>query len=151
MTGRWIWTASGVALAGCGFFGLLADARGPGVFGWTLWIVSGAVVHDGVLLPIVLLAGFLVGRWVSPRWRGPLRAGLVVSGMVTVVALPFVLGLGRTADLPSALPLDYGRGLLITVGVVWAAVLVIATAHLLRPGASAPTVRTPPARPTSVE
>ncbi|HCT79726.1 MAG TPA: hypothetical protein DGT23_24810 [Micromonosporaceae bacterium] len=53
---------------------------------------------------------------------------MFISTTVVVVALPAVLGYGRTGDLPSALPRDYGRGLLFVLGLIWltaAAVLIV--------------------------
>ena len=40
------------------------------------------------------------------------------------MAFPFVLGAGRLPDNPSKFPRDYGRGLLIVLGVVWLTVVV---------------------------
>ena len=75
---------------------------------------------------MVALAGVLVTGVVTGRPRPYVQAGLILTGVVTLVALPFALGKGRTADLPSALPLNYGRGLTITVGVIWLAVGLVA-------------------------
>jgi hypothetical protein len=43
---------------------------------------------------------------------------------VGVVALPLVLGLGRSADNASLLPRPYGRGLLLILALVWSAAAV---------------------------
>ncbi len=90
------------------------------------------VLHDGLLLPLFLVAGLLVHRLVPPRPRAIVQAALIVTASVTLVALPLVLGYGRTADNPSALPLDYGRGLLLTLVVIWLAAAVAAGALLIR-------------------
>jgi hypothetical protein len=82
------------------------------------------VVDDAVLLPACLLVGVLVHRVVPLRARPAVQAAFIASASVTLVALPLVLGYGRVADNPSALPLDYGRGLLITLSAIWAAALV---------------------------
>jgi hypothetical protein len=59
-------------------------------------------------------------------------AAAYLSGALIAVALPLVLGLGRTPDEPSALPLNYGRGLLISLAVVWLAAAAIAATALFR-------------------
>jgi hypothetical protein len=93
------------------------------------------VLHDGVLLPVFLVAGVLVHRFVPARGRAVVQAALIASASVTLVALPLTLGYGRIADSPSALPLDYGRGLLVTLSVIWAAALTATvTRHLLHRG-----------------
>jgi len=45
------------------------------------------------------------------------------------VAFPLVAGYGRRSDNPSIQPLDYSRGLLITLAAVWLAVVTIALVH----------------------
>jgi hypothetical protein len=42
-----------------------------------------------------------------------------VTAAVTVVALPFMLGYGRRADVPSALPRNYIGGYTLIVSAVW--------------------------------
>lgn len=77
------------------------------------WMVGLTVAHDLVLAPLVLLAG------VGTRRRPWLAGGLLVSGVVALVAFPVVRGYGRLPGNPSLLPRDYTRGLLLTLGVVW--------------------------------
>jgi hypothetical protein len=47
-----------------------------------------------------------------------------VAGLVTLATLPTVLALGRRADNPSILPLEYGRNLLIVLALVGLITLV---------------------------
>ena len=84
------------------------------------------IAHDGFVLPAAIAIGALLHRFV-PAWaRVPAQGALFVSATVTVVALPFVLGYGRSADLPSALPLQYGRGLAVTLAAIWAVPALLA-------------------------
>ncbi|OJF09708.1 hypothetical protein BG844_36175 [Couchioplanes caeruleus subsp. caeruleus] len=82
----------------------------------------GAVIgaHDGVLLPVVIGAGALL----HPIHR-LVRAALLISLCVTLVALPLVLGRGRVPDNPSVLPLPYGQGLLVVLVATWVTTLVL--------------------------
>jgi hypothetical protein len=77
--------------------------------------------HDAVFLPVVIAVGAVIGRFVPVSARTIVRIALLVSLAVTVVALPFVGGRGRRPDEPSALPLNYGRGLVIVLAAVWLA------------------------------
>jgi hypothetical protein len=106
-------------------FGLISMFTVPSAGGLelALWLVGGAVVHDLVLAPAVLAAGWAVARFVPPGARGPAQTGLVVSAVLTAFALPFVLGFGERADNPSFLPRNYGAGLLVLLGLTWAAVV----------------------------
>jgi hypothetical protein len=108
--------AIGVGFVLLGLFGLLtaADVEPKG---WAMWFVGVAVVHDGILVPCVLLIGALTTRVPSP-YKRPIQWTLLVGGVVGLVALPFVLGYGRRADNPSVLPLSYGRNLLIVLAVI---------------------------------
>lgn len=129
---------------------LILAALGVAAMGYALWSALGSpdiiptrnggflllilVLDDGLLLPVSLAGGALVHRFVPPRLRAIVQAALIVTASVTLVALPLVLGYGRTADNPSALPLDYGRGLLLTLVVIWAAAAVaVAIAIRRRP------------------
>lgn len=108
--------AAGTALIGYGLSGIVADVP---VRRWAAWFVGAAVLHDGVLVPAVLAAGVVTG-WIPVAYRRVLRGALVVAACVTAVAIPLVLGYGRRPDVPSQLPLPYGRNLAIVVGVIGA-------------------------------
>jgi hypothetical protein len=77
--------------------------------------------HELVLMPIVLLTAVLIGWFVTARARPVIQAAIIASAALTVIALPGVLGYGRSADLPSALPRHYGYGLLIILLIIWSA------------------------------
>ena len=91
-------------------------------------IFLGAVLlgHDWLLMPVAIAVGALLTRTVPGQARAATAAAAYISGALIAVALPLVLGLGRTPDEPSALPLNYGRGLLISLAVVWLAAAAIA-------------------------
>jgi len=103
-----------IAIGGIGMafavIGALTDADLNG--GALLFLIGVLVAHDGLLMPLTILIGALLGRIVPLRWRALVRAALLACLAVTIVAFPLVLGRGRAADNPSLLPLHYGRGLL---------------------------------------
>jgi hypothetical protein len=94
--------------------GAVADLGGK-LGGVLIFLVGVLVVHDGIWLPLVLMTGTVLNRLVPPRYQGPVRIGAIVAVAVTVPALPLAFGRGRTADNPSALPLDYGRNLALVL------------------------------------
>jgi hypothetical protein len=109
--------AVGIAGIGIGVTILLTDPNVRDPLDVVAWLAAVVLVHDGVLVPLVLLLGAAL------RARGPLRAGLIVGGALTAVALPVLL---RPGPVPvSLLPLDYLRNWLIALGAV-AAVTVLA-------------------------
>ncbi|MEU8607671.1 hypothetical protein AB0C29_06690 [Actinoplanes sp. NPDC048791] len=94
--------------------------------GVLLFLAAVLVGHDAVLLPATIAGGAIIGRFAPRRFLPGIRAAAIISLAVGVVALPLVLGYGRSGDNPSVLPLAYGRGLLLVLAVTWAAALVSA-------------------------
>ncbi|MEU0554215.1 hypothetical protein [Dactylosporangium maewongense] len=128
---RALLVALGLAAAGYGAYGLLTDG-GANPLGQLVFAAVLLAGHDFLVVPAVVLAGVALTRWVPRPARGPVRAALVVSAAVTVVALPFVIGAGRVPGNPSAFPQSYGRGLALVVAVVWAVAGAWTVANLRR-------------------
>ncbi|RXS85358.1 hypothetical protein EST92_08480 [Streptomyces sp. TM32] len=103
--------AAGVALMGVGV-SLVTDVRDP--LDVLVWLGGAVLLHDAVIAPFVLLAGWVLVRGGG---RGPVRGALLVAGALTTVALPVLLRPGKTANA-SVLPLDYPRNWLIAVVTV---------------------------------
>jgi hypothetical protein len=122
---RRILVAGGLALIGVGLAGVL---REPAVAAWPYFrfLAVSLVFADVFVMPVALVAGAIAARTLPGWLRVPVQAGLYASAAVTLVALPLLLGYGRDPALPSALPRDYPRGLLIVLAVVWMAVLSVA-------------------------
>ncbi|MFF4651508.1 hypothetical protein [Streptomyces sp. NPDC001380] len=108
---------------------MLGDPYVHEPLGVVRWAVAAVVLHDGVWVPLVLLAGLATGRLLPPGLRGPVRAGLLTATALTAVALPVLLRSGEDHGNPSLLPLDYLRGWLVCLAAVAAAT---AAAVLLR-------------------
>ena len=117
MKGRVTIGAVGLAGIGTGAAILLTDPNIRDPLDVVVWLAAVVLLHDGVLVPLVLLLGAAL------RARGALRGGLIVGGCLTAVALPVLL---RPGPAPvSLLPLDYLRNWLIALGAV-AVVTVLA-------------------------
>jgi hypothetical protein len=131
----------GALLIAYAISGALTDGDLKG--GALIFLVAVLVVHDGLLLPLFIGVGVLIGKVMPPRLRAPVRVAAVISLAVTVVALPLVLGRGRVPDNPSILPLNYGRGLLVVYTAVWVtcAGLVVARHQLHRLRRARPAVK----------
>jgi hypothetical protein len=82
------------------------------------FLLGGALAHDLVLAPAVLLIGTLIARMVRGRWRAPLQAILFIWGALALFALPLVRGYGRMHRNPTSLPHDYGANLAVVLAVV---------------------------------
>jgi hypothetical protein len=122
-TARRALIGSGALLIAYAVSGALADDDVK--FGALVFLVVVLVAHDGLLLPLTIGAGALIGRIVPPAARGGVRTAAVISLAVTIVAFPLVLGRGRVPDNPSVLPLPYGRGLLVVYALIWVTTAVV--------------------------
>ncbi|MFG2717699.1 hypothetical protein ACGFW5_05215 [Streptomyces sp. NPDC048416] len=93
-----------------------------------VWLAGAAVLHDGIVAPLVLAVGLLTG---GLKNRGLLRGALLTAGCLTLIALPVLLRPLPTAN-PSVLPLDYVRGLLISLAVLLALTLLLGAVRRVR-------------------
>ncbi|WP_138735264.1 hypothetical protein [Modestobacter excelsi] len=115
---RWLFLLPGLAAALYGAHGLLtAGSRVP--LAWLTWFVGSALLHDLVLAPVWVGLGWLSARLVPRAARPAVVVGAAVIGVLTLVALPFVLGYGADPANDSFLPRDYGRHLLLLALAVW--------------------------------
>jgi hypothetical protein len=124
----WLSGALGTVLIGFGVRGLLHDPGATRPAELARWFFGAGVIHDFAWIPLTLLAG-VVTRLLPPIARTPVRIGLAASAVLTIVTWPLVQRWGASAANPSALPLDYGRNLVVTLLVCW---LVVACTIAVR-------------------
>ncbi|WP_261992279.1 hypothetical protein [Streptomyces sp. MS191] len=108
---RWATGGLGLVMIGIGAWRIAVQPAPAEVW---VWLAGAVVLHDAILAPLVLVVGLLlVGR----RDRGLLRGAAIVAGSVLLVTLPLLLRPGAPPN-PSALPLPYGRNLVIVLAAV---------------------------------
>ena len=129
---RWLFLLPGLAAVLYGAQGLLTAGGRVPLGSWLTWFVGSALVHDLVVAPLWTGLGWLSVRVLPRAARPALVVGTAVSGVLTLVALPFVLGAGRDPLNPSFLPREYGQTLLVLVVVVLALSAAWATGAVLR-------------------
>ena len=88
------------------------------------WIVGAAVVNDALVVPLAMGAAWLARRMTPARAWPPMRSGLLATGVVLLVAWPFVRGYGRDPTIPSLLDRNYAVGVAAAIGATWIAVAV---------------------------
>ena len=115
---RWLFLLPGLAAVGYGSSGLLTAGDRVPLGSWATWFVGGALVHDLVIAPLWIGLGWVAARVLPRPARPPVVVAAAVSGVLTLVALPFVLGFGADPLNPSFLPREYGRNLLVLVVAV---------------------------------
>ncbi len=82
-----------------------------------VWLIAAVLIHDGVVSPAVLGAGWVVKR-LPPRPRRFVQAGLVVSGMLIVVAAPLINRQGTQVASKGLLLRDYAANLALLLALV---------------------------------
>ena len=100
------------------------------------WLIAIVIIHDGIVSPVIIGVGALLDRLVPPRARSFIQGGLIMAGMVTVIAIPMIIKQGTYPPVKALLEQNYGRNLGILLGLIAALCLVgyaIRVAHDHRP------------------
>ncbi|HEX6360890.1 hypothetical protein [Actinophytocola sp.] len=105
----------------------------------TAWFIGGPLLHDGIVAPLVGLTGLLLTRVTPTPWRTPVLTGMALSGMLALLAIPFLWRPFGTGANPGLHDRNYGAALTIALSAVW---LAVATAGLTRQIRSARSART---------
>ena len=114
----------GLPLLVVGVLGAVADGDRTKPFELARWVVGADLAHDLVLAPVVVGVSWLVGRIVPPVARGPVRWAAATTGVLCLIAWPFVRGYGRNETVPSLLDRNYATGLAAYVAAIWFLALV---------------------------
>jgi hypothetical protein len=129
---RWLFLLPGLAALVYGAHGLLTAGRRVPLDSWLTWFLGSALLNDLVIAPVWIVLGWLSARLLPHAARPAVVVGAAVSGVLTLVALPFVLGYGADPANPSFLPRHYGLTLLVLVLLVWALTAVAAVVAVRR-------------------
>ena len=116
----WIGVVLGGGVLVYGIAGALAEADRTKPAALARWVLSGLLLHDLVLAPLVGVAGVLVARATPRLARAPVQAALIASAVVLTVASPALLGLSDRPGNPTIHPIDYGTATTTVLAVVWA-------------------------------
>lgn len=132
-SGPFFWTClvAGVGIVGYGLAGAWADRADTRPAGLGVWLAGSGVAHDALVAPVLVVAALVTGR-LPVAARLPVRLGLALSVLLTVLFWPVVRGWGRSPSVPSALPLDYGRNLVVVLALVWLTAGVTVVVRIVR-------------------
>ena len=121
----WVSAALGwVIILGVGLRGILGHRIDTRPAQLARFVVGGALLHDTLVAPAVILIGFAVAKLVRGPARAPIQAALVVSAVVALYAYPLVRAYGRSTHNPTSVPRNYAWNLALVLGIVWAAACV---------------------------
>jgi hypothetical protein len=121
---RIILVIAGIGLGLFGIFRLTTEIPLGNLLWLLVWLAVAVAVHDGVLSPLVVGMGWLLRRLVPDRARRYLQFALIMSGLVTVIALPLIYLRGSQPEVKALLLRNYGANLALIVSAI--AVLTLA-------------------------
>ena len=139
----WISAAVGWAVIAWGVRGVLQHSVDTRPGNLARFVVGGALLHDLLVAPLVILAGVLLAGAVPGRARAVVQGALAVSGMVALFSYPLVRAYGLATNNPTSLPHNYTANLLVVLGLVWAFAATAAILRLRRPRFAAPGMNSP--------
>ncbi len=120
---------AGAALIAYGAWRILGTTRLTRPRTLALWLVGAVVLHDGILAPLTMTTGYVIGRIFRPRSRRYVAGALVTAAMITAVAAPLIHRRGRGPAGSTLEVRDYASNLVVLLGSV---ALVTTVAYLLR-------------------
>jgi glucan phosphoethanolaminetransferase (alkaline phosphatase superfamily) len=120
----WVTAAAGWAVMGYGLRGLLHHHGDTQPTELAKFVVGGALLHDLVAAPVVLLLGVAVSRAVPASVRAVVQSALIVTASVLLFSYPLVRNYARVLHNPSSLPHNYTAGVAVVLGVVWSVALL---------------------------
>ncbi len=130
----WVSAAVGWVVIAAGVRGIFENSINTRPGDLARFVVAGALLHDLVVAPLVILAGVLVRRAVRGRARAVVQGALVVTAVVALFSYPLVRAYGLATGNPTSLPHDYAANLLGVLGVVWAGAAVLSVVRLSTSG-----------------
>jgi hypothetical protein len=129
----WLTAAAGWVVMAYGVRGIFHHHLDTKPTNLATFAVGGALIHDLLFVPVVLLIGLAVNRAAPARVRSVVQGALIVSGSLVAFSYPLVRGYARVLHNPSSLPHNYTLNLAIVLGVVWAMAAVAMTVRLRHP------------------
>ena len=129
----WASAAVGWGVIGFGLWGIFSNSLDTRPANLARFVVGGALLHDLLVAPVVIVLGVLLARTVPGRARATVQAALVISAVLALFSYPLVRAYGLAANNPTSLPHNYALNLTIVLGLVWAVAAAVVFMRLRRP------------------
>ena len=123
-TGLWVGLAIGAPVIAYGTWQLVHHSTAARTFAVARWAISGGLLHDLVLVPVMLTVVWLIGRTIPSRAANAVRAGVLGTALVVAIDWAALNGYGDRTDNPSIHPLNATTATLTAVAVVWILVTI---------------------------
>jgi hypothetical protein len=109
----------GVVTIGYGALRILTDSKDTKPIALLKWLIGSLLVHDLVIAPVVIGIGWLLARFVPPRARTFVQAGLVSGGLVGALGVLLIWRQGKSSARSLALlQQNYAANLLVLLVII---------------------------------
>lgn len=116
---RGVLGTAGVSMAAFGGIRILQHSSITRPAGLVEWLIGSLLVHDLIIGPLTLGAGWLLNAYVPPRARAFVQAGLVAGGLISLLGLVLIWRQGKTSARSLALlQQNYTANLLLLLVLV---------------------------------
>jgi hypothetical protein len=139
---RIILAAAGVALGAFGVFRLVSELPTYSLLILGVWLAAALVIQDAILAPSVVGVGWLLRRYVPDRGRRYLQVALIMSALITVIAIPMIILRGTQPAVKALLLRNYGSNLILIIAIIGVISLILYAVRVARDRALPPVPRT---------
>jgi hypothetical protein len=129
---RIILAIAGIGLGLFGVFRLVTEIPVHNLLVLTLWMLAALAIHDGVLSPTVVAVSGVLRRRVPDRGRRFLQIALIMSAVITVIAIPMIFLRGSQPAAKTLLLRNYGANLSLLIGIIAVITLILYAVRVAR-------------------
>jgi hypothetical protein len=129
---RIILAAAGIALGAFGVFRLLTELPTYSLLILGVWLLAALVIQDAILAPSVVGVGWLLRRYVPDRGRRYLQVALIMSALITVIAVPMIFLRGTQPAVKALLLRNYGFNLILIIAIIAVISLILYAVRAVR-------------------
>jgi hypothetical protein len=124
--------ASGVVMAVYGIGRLLTDIPAHSLMLLAAWLVAALLIHDGLVSPVVVAVGWTLRRLLPARGRRYVQIALLMSALVTIIAVPMMYRANRQPPSKAILRQNFGANLLVLLAIIAVTTLIAYAAQVAR-------------------
>jgi hypothetical protein len=129
---RIILAIAGIGLGLFGVFRLVTEIPVHNLLVLALWMLAALAIHDGVLSPTVVAVSGVLRRRVPDRGRRFLQIALIMSAVITVIAIPMIFLRGSQPAAKTLLLRNYGANLSLLIGIIAVITLILYAVRVAR-------------------
>ena len=129
---RIILAAAGIGLGAYGVFRLVSELPTYSLLILGVWLLAALVIQDAILAPSVVGVGWLLRRYVPDRGRRYMQVALIMSALITVIAVPMIFLRGTQPAVKALLLRNYGSNLILIIAVIGVISLILYAVRVAR-------------------